>query len=142
MILFSILIYSSIIDHPKAWQWLVDQTLRLFREYPFLATLKQIYWKEALTQVVYCDFCNFFQNTYFVNNNLWVAVSVYCQASINLEKSLLVCNLLLIHLTQLCQKYKNKRFWFFYKFEIKFIIIFNCLWFTRFSELFLEWSCF
>ena len=41
---------------------------------------------------------------------LKTAVSVYCEAIINLEKSLLVHDLLLIDLTELYQKYENKRY--------------------------------
>ena len=39
--------------------------------------------------------------------HLQATVSVYCQANIKLEKKLLVYDLFLIHLIQLCQRYKN-----------------------------------
>ena len=48
-----------------------------------------------------------FKNTYFVKH-LRAAASAYCQASINLDKSLLARHLLLIHLMILYQNKKNK----------------------------------
>ena len=55
-----------------------------------------------------CEFCEIFKSTDCVKH-LRTAASVYDQANINMKKSLLARDLLIIHLTQLCQKYKNKR---------------------------------
>ena len=56
----------------------------------------QLYLKRTLAQVLSCEFCKIFKNTYFVKQ-LQKAASVYCQANINLEKSLAPSDLLLIH---------------------------------------------
>ena len=48
-------------------------------------------------QVWSCEFCEIFKNIYFVKQ-LPTAASVYCQAKINLQQSLLESDLLLIHL--------------------------------------------
>ena len=55
-----------------------------------------------------CEFCEISKSTDCVKH-LRTAASVYYQANINVKKSLLARDLLIIHLTQLCQKYKNKR---------------------------------
>ena len=48
------------------------------------------------------------KNSYFLKQ-LRTAVSVYWQADSNVEKSLLVANLLLIHFVLLCYNYNDKR---------------------------------
>ena len=45
-------------------------------------------------QMFPCEFNEVFKNTYFVKH-LWAAATVYCHANINMEKSLLVPDLML-----------------------------------------------
>ena len=90
----------------KMWTIRSSFKLKTICQYIFFGPLKQHYRNETPPKGICYEFCKFFRNTYFVKH-LWKAASIYCQANINLEKSLLVRNWLLIHLIQLCQKYKN-----------------------------------
>ena len=76
LILFSIMTKSGVIDLPKHLQCLVDRTLRLFRELTILATLKQLYRKEFLTQMFSCDFCEVFRKTNFIKQ-LYIIKSIF-----------------------------------------------------------------
>ena len=89
-----------------------------------LTNVKQLYWKETLTQVFSRVFCE----------TLIFEAPIYYQANISLEKSLLARDLLLIYLIQLSQKHKSKKwFLFIYEFKINFFIIFNYLLIRRLS---------
>ena len=59
--------------------------------------LKATLSKETPAKVFSCEFCEILKAIYF-RKHLQTAVFVYCQANINLEKSLLVRDLLLIRL--------------------------------------------
>ena len=54
----------------------------------------QLYSKGIPAQMFPCEFNEVFKNTYFVKH-LWAAATVYCHANINMEKSLLVPDLML-----------------------------------------------
>ena len=73
----------------------------LFGEYLF-SNFKATLQKKTSAEMFSSEICKNFKNTFFVKY-LQTFVSVYCQANINLEKSLLERNLLLIHL-MICQK--------------------------------------
>ena len=63
-------------------------------------------FKKTLAHVLSCDFCKILRNTCLVKH-LQIAASVYCQRNFNMEKNLLVPNLLLICFSYI--RVKNKR---------------------------------
>ena len=82
IILSSTLTYSGIIDLSNNLEYLVDQTLTLFGEYPFSKTtfisIKQLYWKETPAKVFSYEFCDIFKKTYFMKHLQMHTAHCFC----------------------------------------------------------------